>query len=223
MAIREDETAAAAMGINTVSTKLLAFALGASLSGFAGAFVGSYQTAIFPESFKFSTSIIILVMIILGGMGSLRGAILGAIAVQYVNTTFLQWAGGFLNPPINALGRAIDVDFLANFVLHSYNFLIFGIVLVIMMIVRPEGLLPSAARKAELHGEGIAADETIATSTELAVSDELMHDTEAPIAAEDAADAVARSEGADSGDLPDRPAAPPDTRADGDGTPGGTR
>jgi branched-chain amino acid transport system permease protein len=216
MAIREDETAAAAMGINTVSTKLLAFALGASLSGFAGAFVGAYQTAIFPESFKFSTSIIILVMIILGGMGSLRGAILGAFAVQYVNLTFLQWAGGFVNPPINALGRSLNVEFLEGFVLHSYNFLIFGIVLVIMMIVRPEGLLPSAARKAELHGEGIAADETIATSTELAASDELMQDTEAPIAAADPADPVARSEGADSGDVAG-------ARPTADDEPGGTR
>jgi branched-chain amino acid transport system permease protein len=206
MAIREDETAAAAMGINTVNTKLLAFALGASLSGFAGAFVGSYQTAIFPESFKFSTSITILVMIILGGMGSLRGAILGAFAVQYVNLTFLQWAGQFVNPPLNSLGRAVDVSFLSNFVLHSYNFLIFGIVLVIMMIVRPEGLLPSAARKAELHGEGIAADETIATSTELAAADEVMLDTAPPISAADPADPAATSAGPDTGDLPeDRP------------------
>jgi branched-chain amino acid transport system permease protein len=174
MAIREDETAAASMGINTVSTKLLAFALGASLSGFAGAFVGSYQTAIFPESFRFSISITILVIVILGGMGSLRGAILGAFLLQYVNLTFLRWLGGFVNPPLNALGDATGIEFLEEFVLHSYNFLIFGIVLVVMMIVRPEGLLPTRERKAELHGIGVAAEETAATADEVAVQEALL-------------------------------------------------
>ena len=87
MAIREDETAAAAMGINTVTTKLLAFSLGASFSGFAGAFTGAYQTAIFAESFSFQISILVVVMIILGGIGSLRGVVIGAFAVQYVNLT----------------------------------------------------------------------------------------------------------------------------------------
>jgi branched-chain amino acid transport system permease protein len=177
MAIREDETAAASMGINTVSTKLLAFALGASLSGFAGAFAGAYQTAIFPESFRFSTSITILVIVILGGMGSLRGAILGAFALQYVNLTFLEWAGRFVNPPLNSFGRSAGIDFLENFVLHSYNFLIFGIVLVVMMVVRPEGLLPTRERKAELHGIGVAAEETAATSTEVAVQEELVEES----------------------------------------------
>jgi branched-chain amino acid transport system permease protein len=168
MAIREDETAAAAMGINTVTTKLLAFALGASFSGFAGAFVGAYQTAIFPESFKFSISITILVMIILGGMGSLRGVVLGAFAVQFVNLTLLQWLGGFVNSPIQSIGRSTGVEFLQNFVLHSYNFLIFGIALVVMMIVRPEGFLPTRERKAELHGVGVAAEETSGTTVEVA-------------------------------------------------------
>ena len=168
MAIREDETAAAAMGINTVTTKLLAFALGASFSGFAGAFVGAYQTAIFPESFKFSISITILVMVILGGMGSLRGVVLGAFAVQYVNLTLLQYLGGFVNEPIQSIGRSTGVAFLQNFVLHSYNFLIFGVALVVMMIVRPEGFLPTRERKAELHGVGVAAEETSGTADEVA-------------------------------------------------------
>jgi branched-chain amino acid transport system permease protein len=168
MAVREDETAAEAMGINTVSTKLLAFALGASFSGFVGAFVGAYQTAIFPESFKFATSIIILIMVILGGMGSIRGAVLGAFVIMYANQTLFPYLGDIFNEPINDLGRSLDVDLLANFNFASYNFLIFGVLLVVMMIVRPEGLLPAAARKAELHGEGIAAEGTFGTSDTVA-------------------------------------------------------
>jgi branched-chain amino acid transport system permease protein len=168
MAIREDETAAEAMGINTVSTKLLAFALGASCSGFVGAFVSSYQTAVFPESFNFAISITILIMVVLGGMGSLRGAVLGAFALSYVSETFLPWAGTFVNPPINSLGSATHIDFFTNFTLSAYNYLIFGVVLVLMMIFRPEGLLPSATRRAELHGEGIAAESTFGTTASVA-------------------------------------------------------
>jgi branched-chain amino acid transport system permease protein len=168
MAVREDETAAEAMGINTVSTKLLAFALGASFSGFTGAFVASYQTAIFPETFKFSISISILIMVILGGMGSIRGAVLGAILIQYTSQTFLPYLDRFLKAPINELGDQLGIGFLENFAFASYNFMLFGIILVVMMIVRPEGLLPAAARKAELHGEGIAAEFTFGTTESVA-------------------------------------------------------
>ncbi len=108
MAIREDETAAAAMGINTVTTKLLAFSLGASFSGFAGAFTGAYQTAIFAESFNFNVSILVVVMIIVGGIGSLRGVVIGAFVVQYVNQTLLAWLGTrIFNDPIQAIGDAL--------------------------------------------------------------------------------------------------------------------
>jgi branched-chain amino acid transport system permease protein len=167
MAIREDETAAEAMGINTVTTKLLAFALGASFSGFTGAFFGAYSTAIFPESFSFTVSISILIMIILGGMGSLRGVVLGAFVIQYLNQAFLPFLGKFVDPPVQAFGQANDIGLFENFALTSFNFLIYGIILVVMMIVRPEGLLPSAARKLELHGEGIAADQAIGTASEV--------------------------------------------------------
>jgi len=204
MAIREDETAAAAMGINTVTTKLLAFALGASFSGFAGAFVGAYQTAIFPESFKFSISITILIMVILGGMGSLRGVIVGAFALQYVNLTLLTWLGGYVNGPINRLGADLGIAQLRDFTLVSYNFLIFGIVLVVMMIKRPEGLLPTAARKAELHGEGIAAEQAIGTSTELATAEELLAEQSGTAAVEDPPDDGDRTADAEH----DRPGGP---------------
>jgi branched-chain amino acid transport system permease protein len=172
MAVREDETAAESMGINTVNTKLLAFALGASFSGFVGAFVGAYQTAIFPETFKFSISISILISVILGGMGSLRGVVVGAFVIQYVNNRLLSYLGTYVDDPLQTLGDSTSIpilsDILSKFTLVSYNFLIFGIILVLMMIYRPEGLLPTEARKAELHGEGIAADQTFGTESTVA-------------------------------------------------------
>lgn len=173
MAIREDETAAAAMGINTVTTKLLAFSLGASFSGFAGAFTGAYQTAIFAESFNFAVSILVVVIIILGGIGSLRGVVIGAFAVQYVNQTLLRFLGEkILNDPVNALGDAAGIALLRDFNLVNYNYLIFGIVLAIMMIRRPEGLFPVETAKAELHGVGISSDSTAGSADELAIAEE---------------------------------------------------
>ena len=170
MAIREDETAAASMGINTVTTKLLAFALGASFSGLVGAFVGAYQTAVFPESFNFSVSISILIMVILGGMGSLRGVIVGAFVMTYVSQTLLPFLGGFIDNPIRDIGKTTGISILENFTLVAYNFLIFGVILALLMIFRPEGLLPAAARKAELHGEGIATEATFGTDTSVATA-----------------------------------------------------
>ncbi len=174
MAIREDETAAAAMGINTVTTKLLAFSLGASFSGFAGAFTGAYQTAIFAESFNFAVSILVVVIVILGGIGSLRGVVIGAFAVQYVNQTLLRYLGEqIFNDPINALGRSTGIGLLTDFNLVNYNYLIFGIVLAVMMIRKPEGLFPVETAKAEMHGIGIAAEVTAGTADELAEAHEV--------------------------------------------------
>jgi branched-chain amino acid transport system permease protein len=167
MAIREDETAAAAMGINTVTTKLLAFSLGASFSGFAGAFTGAYQTAIFAESFNFAVSILVVVIIILGGIGSLRGVVIGAFAVQYVNLTLLAWASQYVNPPVQALGNATGIELLRDFNLVTFNYLIFGIVLAVMMVRRPEGLFPVEHAKAEMHGIGVAAEATAVSADEL--------------------------------------------------------
>ena len=184
MAIREDETAAAAMGINTVTTKLLAFSLGASFSGFAGAFTGAYQTAIFAESFNFAVSIIVVVIIILGGIGSLRGVVIGAFAVQYVNFTLLAWAGQYVNPPVNALGASIGIELLSDFNLVTYNYLIFGVILAIMMVKRPEGLFPVEAAKAEMHGIGVAAEVTAGSADELALAEATAAEVDPPSAAE---------------------------------------
>jgi len=172
MAIREDETAAAAMGINTVTTKLLAFSLGASFSGFAGAFTGAYQTAIFAESFNFNVSILVVVIIILGGIGSLRGVVIGAFAVQFVDKTLLQWAATYVNPPIQAVGQSTGIEILRDFNLPTYNYLIFGITLAIMMVRRPEGLFPVEHAKAEMHGIGVSAEVTAVSATELSLAEE---------------------------------------------------
>ncbi len=177
MAIREDETAAAAMGINTVTTKLLAFSLGASFSGFAGAFTGAYNTAIFAETFNFNVSILVVVIIIFGGIGSLRGVVIGAFVVQYIDKSLLPFLGDrVFNAPLQAIGEATSIPvlspILADFRLTTYNYLLFGILLAIMMIRRPEGLFPVESAKAEMHGIGVSADVTAGTADELAVAEE---------------------------------------------------
>lgn len=169
MAIREDETAAAMMGIDTVTTKLLAFALGASFAGFVGSFVASYQTAVFPESFNFTVSITILIMVILGGMGSLRGAIVGAFTLEYVTQVLLPFLGRFVDPPVQSFGATHHLDLLATFSLVNMNFLIFGVVLVLMMVLKPEGLLPTTARRAELRaGRLSVGEESVPTAQMMA-------------------------------------------------------
>ena len=147
MAIREDETAAEMMGVNTVRTKLLAFGLGASFAGFAGALQASYQGATTSDFFMFATSIIVVVMIILGGVGNIWGVILGALVVQFVDKTLLAWVGARLAD----LGRVMEMPELGTVNPSRFSFLIFGIALVLMMRFRPEGFLPSRQRAAELH------------------------------------------------------------------------
>ena len=149
-AIREDETAAEMMGVNTVRTKLLAFALGASFAGAAGAFQASYLGATTSDFFQFSTSILVLIMVILGGIGNIWGVLAGAIALVYLDKSFLPWLGTRV--------QAVAPDFPNP---TQFNFLIFGILLVVMMRFRPEGFLPSRQRAAELsvHGLQIAEAE----------------------------------------------------------------
>lgn len=147
ISVREDETAAAAMGINPVTTKLWAYALGAVFGGFAGAFYGAFIKNIFPDAFSFSVSILILCMVILGGMGNIYGVILGAIALQTVNF----WLLPRLNDVVHAIGDAIGSASLSGVDLPKYNFFIFGIILVVMMILRPEGIIPNRQRQEELH------------------------------------------------------------------------
>ena len=155
-AIREDEIAAASMGINPVRTKLWAFALGASFSGFAGSLYSGYVGVVYPDQFQFSLSIVILSMVILGGIGNIYGVLAGALIIG----TFDRILAEKLNGPMNWLGEQITWgplapvgNFLENHSLTSDRFLIFGLALVLIMLLRPGGLFPSARRSAELKSD----------------------------------------------------------------------
>jgi branched-chain amino acid transport system permease protein len=147
MALREDETAADCMGVNPITTKLLAFALGASFSGFSGAFYAAKLQAIFPELFKFNLSIMVLCMVILGGMGNIKGVIIGGMLIQLFDRVILAQATNF----VQAAGRTLNIAALTTVDLGLWRWFFFGLTLVIVMVIRPEGLFPSAARRAELH------------------------------------------------------------------------
>jgi branched-chain amino acid transport system permease protein len=149
ISVREDETAAAAMGINPVTTKLWAYALGAVFGGLAGAFYGSFIASIFPTSFSFNISILVLCMVVLGGMGNIYGVILGAIALQGLNFYLLPK----INEWVHAIGNAVGSPLLSQADIPKYNFFLFGIILVLMMLLRPEGIIPNRQRAEELHGE----------------------------------------------------------------------
>jgi branched-chain amino acid transport system permease protein len=149
MAMREDELAAASMGIDLVKTKLLAFALGASFSGFAGSAYAAYLQVVSPDQFNFSISVIVLVMVILGGLGNIWGVILGGFIIGFFDNVLVRT----INDWIRAAGAASGSPALREFNLEQYKFGIFGLALVLLMLLRPEGLVPSARRKAELHPE----------------------------------------------------------------------
>jgi branched-chain amino acid transport system permease protein len=151
MAIREDELAAAHMGINTTTTKLAAFAMGASFSGLAGCAYASKLQLVSPDQFGFNVSVFILAMLVLGGMGNIPGVIVGSLILSALERFILPQGTNFLH------GLHINVD------LTNSRFLIYGAILVLMMLFRPEGLIPSRERKAELHAgdtdAGAAAQE----------------------------------------------------------------
>jgi ABC-type branched-subunit amino acid transport system permease subunit len=158
-AIREDELAAAANGINTVTTKLLAFALGATTAGLAGVFNASKLTIVSPDQFYFTVSFTVLAMVILGGMGNIWGVAAGAFVVFMIQTVALKQLNTIkdaLHLPALDLGP-VHFD-LAKIDFTSYQFLLYGVALVLMMLLRPEGLFPSQRRRRELH----IADEMLA-------------------------------------------------------------
>ena len=152
-AMREDEVAAASMGVNLVNTKLFAFALGASFSGFAGAIWAGYLQQISPEQFDFSVSIFVLCMIILGGIGNIWGVVLGGAILGGFDRILAE----VINNSIRGLASATGSEFLAELDVVKAKGFILGISLVVLMNVRPEGLFPSGRRKAELH----AGDESL--------------------------------------------------------------
>jgi branched-chain amino acid transport system permease protein len=141
-AIREDEIAARAMGINTTNVKLLAFAMGACFGGVAGGMFSAIQTFISPESFVLVESVMVLAMVVLGGMGNIWGVILGAVLLSFV-PEILRFTVEPLQRQL--FGRMIIEP-------EVIRMLIFGLALVLIMILRPGGLWPSAVRKRELAG-----------------------------------------------------------------------
>jgi branched-chain amino acid transport system permease protein len=149
MAIRDDEIAAGAMGVNLVRFKLLAFAIGASFAGMTGTFyVAKLQTAT-PEMFGFPVSVMILVMVVLGGMGSVWGVVLGAMILQLLQSWFLQ----DLTQWLHVLGEWVGSDTLQAIDLTQSIELIFGIILVLMMLYRRDGLIPAHRRATALTFE----------------------------------------------------------------------
>ncbi|HEV7662596.1 MAG TPA: branched-chain amino acid ABC transporter permease, partial [Chloroflexota bacterium] len=151
MAIREDELAASAMGINLVQTKLLAFAIGASFSGFAGSLWASMLQLIDPFQFDFSISIIVLAMIILGGIGNIWGVIFGGVVLGFYDRVLTSEASNWLHTIGTAVNLPLLSPFLASVDLSQYKFGIFGLALVILMLTRPEGIFPNRQRAVELH------------------------------------------------------------------------
>jgi branched-chain amino acid transport system permease protein len=150
IAVREDEVAASAMGVPLMRTKLWAYAIGGIFGGLAGSIYGSFINGIFPTSFSFQISVIVLVMVIVGGMGNIWGVIVGASLIAWLNFTGLGKVGSLLNDAIPGQGNDVDVT--------KYKFGIFGVMLILMMLFRPEGIIPSARRKAEFkEGEGEAS------------------------------------------------------------------
>jgi branched-chain amino acid transport system permease protein len=137
MAIREDETAAACMGVDLIKSKLLAFALGATFSGFAGSIYAAKLQVITPGAFEFNVSIMLLCMVILGGMGSIPGVIAGGVVITLFDRIFLaqltQWTRG--------LGSALGIDALATVDFTLWRWFFFGLGLVVMMILKPGGLI----------------------------------------------------------------------------------
>jgi len=127
MALREDEDVAEAMGINLVSTKLLAFGIGAAFSGFAGAIFATRLSSIFPHSFNLLISINVLSLIIVGGIGSLPGVVVGALVLVGLPELLREFA--------------------------EYRLLLYGALMIVMMLARPEGLWPSSVTRREFHAE----------------------------------------------------------------------
>jgi branched-chain amino acid transport system permease protein len=152
MAMREDELAASAMGIDLVQTKLLAFAMGASFSGFAGSLWASMLQLIDPFQFDFSISIIVLSMIILGGIGNIWGVIFGGVVLGFYDRVLTTEATNWLHGFASAINLPLISTALASVDLSQYKFGIFGLALIVLMLTRPEGIFPNRQRAVEMHG-----------------------------------------------------------------------
>ena len=158
IAIREDETAAAAMGVPLMRTKTWAYALGALFGGIAGAYYASFKSGAFPADFYFNISVFLLCMVILGGMGSIWGVTVGGLILAYLNFDGLSTIGS----KIQSAGLDFDPT--------KYQFGIYGVIIVLMMLFRPAGLIPERRHKIELE-EGVQDTPFYDVQTEGAMTD----------------------------------------------------
>ncbi|HEX3289792.1 MAG TPA: branched-chain amino acid ABC transporter permease [Gaiella sp.] len=158
IAIREDETAAAAMGVPLMRTKTWAYALGAFFGGVAGAYYASFKSGAFPADFYFNISVFLLCMVILGGMGSIWGVTIGGLILAYLNFSGLSTIGSKI--------QDAGVDFDPT----KYQFGIYGVIIVLMMLFRPAGLIPERRHKIELE-EGVHDTPFYDVQTEGALTD----------------------------------------------------
>jgi branched-chain amino acid transport system permease protein len=159
VALREDEVAAVSMGIPAVRTKLMAYAIGATFGGMSGAFFGTYFTVVNADQFQFGFSIFILAMVIIGGLGSIWGAVAGGLLLGYINY--------YLIPDVlNSLPSKLGF----NFQLTQIEFGIYGFLLVLVMILRPQGLIPERRRRLELTAELAAQDASLGEPTATATT-----------------------------------------------------
>jgi branched-chain amino acid transport system permease protein len=158
IAIREDETAAAAMGVPLMRTKTWSYALGAFFGGIAGAYYASFKSGAFPADFYFNISVFLLCMVILGGMGSIWGVTVGGMILAYLNFSGLSTIGSKIQD------AGIDFD------PTKYQFGIYGIIIVLMMLFRPAGLIPERRHKIELE-EGVHDTPFYDVQTEGALTD----------------------------------------------------
>jgi branched-chain amino acid transport system permease protein len=159
IAIREDETAAAAMGVPLMRTKTWSYAIGAFFGGVAGAFYAVYKSGAFPSDFYFNFSIFLLCMVILGGMGSIWGVICGGLILSWLDREGLSKIGGWIG---DLTGTQVDVP--------KYAFGIYGAIIVVMMLIRPAGLIPERRHKIELE-EGVHDTPFYDVQTEGALTD----------------------------------------------------
>ena len=158
IAIREDETAAAAMGVPLMRTKTWSYAIGAFFGGVAGAFFASYRAGAFPADFFFQFSVFLLCMVILGGIGSIWGVITGALILGYLDREGLATIGAKIQE------GGLDFD------PTKYQFGIYGAIIVVMMLIRPTGLIPERRHKIELE-EGVHDTPFYDVQTEGAMTD----------------------------------------------------
>lgn len=158
VAIREDETAAASSGVNLVRTKLLAFSLGALFGGVGGALSAALNQNVNPDTLNFKLSIEILIMIVLGGIGSIPGVIVGASVIAYLDQSLLKQITETVHSSALVAPDGAPLHFLFGVDLATDKYLIFGLVMLIMILLRPQGLIPDVRRKRELKGIGASAE-----------------------------------------------------------------